>query len=576
MSTGRALSGAGRVVAPILVLLACLLPLQAATADDHGGQGGTVTVVVPSDDGTVLSLDPTASWSTFSTAILQGLVARSLTTYTTDPQTGKRTLVPDLATDLGRHNKDFTQWRFTLRKGVRFETGRTVTPADVRFGILRSFDGNNGTRKGGLAGPGIEYSARFFLKGRGYNGPYSAQHTRYPGVSVAGRTITIRMSQPFTEMPQWASFPAIGPMPSGARGKPRAYATHPLATGPYRVASFEPGRRLVLVRNPAWSAASDPTRTAGPDQWVFRFGQDPASADALLLSDAYDARRVILASLLPQSVAGARTLLGDQVVRLPAPCGTYAALDQKHFADVRVRRAIAYAYPREQAWLASGEIPGLTRTAGDALLPPGVPGRRDVRLDHGRHVHHDPARARRLLKAAGVKPTSVLLSWAYDARDPQARARAQVVARAFRGVGFKAEPVAYPGTTDDLLHDAAAGKPRARRIVKRTSMETISFCADWPSGSTFLPALLRRTSPFNPSGFTAPGVDADIRRILALPESKALPAWGRLDERLQERRLAMFPTGYVTGFAAMGRDLGGLVSDERGTPDFRGVYVKSD
>lgn len=49
-------------------------------------------------------------------------------------------LVPDLATDLGRHNANFTSWTFTLRPGVMFSNGRPVTPQDIAYGIERSFD----------------------------------------------------------------------------------------------------------------------------------------------------------------------------------------------------------------------------------------------------------------------------------------------------------------------------------------------------------------------------------------------------------------------------------------------------
>lgn len=570
--TTRASRSGWRAAVPVAALLACL-PLVGPAAGEEGAAtgGGTVTVVVPSDDGTVRTLDPTASWSTLSTSILQGLVTRSLTTYATDPESGERRLVPDLATDLGRHNKDYTEWSFTLRDGVRYEDGRAVTAADVRFGILRSFDGNNGTRGGGVAGPGTEYSARFFDNGTKYDGPYSSRGTRYRAVSVKGDTITIKMARPFPDMAAWASFPAIGPVPRAS--KPRTYGLHPLATGPYRVAGFEPGSRLVLERNPAWRQEDDETRTAGPDRWVFRFGQDPATADALLLSDAYDGRRVIVTSLLPQSVDEARELLGDRVHELGTTCGNYLSLDRRSLPGIEVRRAVAFAYPRVAAWEAAGEEPGVTRHAGDALLPPGVTGRRDVRLDGKEHVHHSTTTARTLLAQAGKEPGEVRLSWVYDERDDQQRRTSEVIAKGFREAGFDARPIAYRGSSEDLLREAAAGQERARRIVKRTNLERISFCADWPSGATVLPALLRHRSVFNPSGFQEPAFDREAARILTLAPDQALAAWGRLDEKVQQRWLPMFPTGYVTEFAAAGRDIAGLVADERGAPDFRRVHV---
>lgn len=564
-----------RVLGPVIALLACALSVPAATAEEDTGprRGGTVTVVVPEDDGVVASLDPSASWSTLSTSILQQLLTRSLTTYRPDPKTGELELVPDLATDLGRPNRTFTEWSFTLRKGVRFENGRRVTADDVRFGIERSFDGNNGTKGGGLAGPGTEYSRQYFAKGAAYNGPYAEDAAPYEGVTVEGRTITIKMRRPFPDMASWASFPAIGPIPRGDASKPATYSRRPLATGPYRVGEFEPGERLVLVRNEHWQPSTDPTRSAWPDRWVFRFGADPATADALLLSDAYDGRRVILTSLLPQSAQDARQRLGERVVQVDTPCGNYLTLDWKKIRKLRVRQAIAHAYPHEAAWRAAGEVPGVTRTSGDALLPPGVPGRRDVRLDDGQHISHDPAQARRLLRQAGVEPGEFRLSWPHDSRDPNARETARVVAEAFEDAGFEADPIAYPGSTRDLLRDAAAGKDRAEKVIARANMEQISFCADWPSGSTFLPALLRADSPYNPSGFRAKAFDAEVARVMRMAAAKGQAAWGALDASVQERWLPMFPTGYVRDVMAHGSDIGGLTGDEHGGPGFRNVHV---
>ncbi len=85
-------------------------------------------------------LDPAGLWSVTDNAIAQDLLFRSLTTSSVATRHGQYVLVPDLATDLGTPNADFTEWTFTLKDGIKWENGDPVTADEVAFGIKRSFD----------------------------------------------------------------------------------------------------------------------------------------------------------------------------------------------------------------------------------------------------------------------------------------------------------------------------------------------------------------------------------------------------------------------------------------------------
>ena len=112
---------------------------QGPAADVEGATaGGTITVYLPGDPGPD-SLDPTGGWSVTGNSIQQALTSRSLTQYARD-ENGQPVLIPDLATDLGTPNDDYTEWTFTIRDDATWEDGQPVTPEEVAFGICRSLD----------------------------------------------------------------------------------------------------------------------------------------------------------------------------------------------------------------------------------------------------------------------------------------------------------------------------------------------------------------------------------------------------------------------------------------------------
>ena len=178
-------------------------------------KGGTLTVLTNQVPAT---LDPTRAYFTDSTAIMSDLVTRSLTQYAYNEKTNDMQLIPDMATDLGRPSSDNKSWTFTLRKGLKYEDGTPVKPADIAYAVKRSF---------AIAElpDGPTYNTTFFLDGDKYKGPFKDKGA-YPGVVVKGNDITIKMRRPFTDMDYYASFPQFTAIPQ-AKDNPRDYESHP-------------------------------------------------------------------------------------------------------------------------------------------------------------------------------------------------------------------------------------------------------------------------------------------------------------------------------------------------------------
>src|ERR1700712_4694301 len=70
---------------------------------------------------------------------MQRLFTRTLVGYSSTPGANQVGIEPDLATGLGEHNADFTEWTYKLKTGVKWEDGSAVTSKQVKYGLERVF-----------------------------------------------------------------------------------------------------------------------------------------------------------------------------------------------------------------------------------------------------------------------------------------------------------------------------------------------------------------------------------------------------------------------------------------------------
>lgn len=525
-------------------------------------QGGTVTVLSVSGLNT---MDPSEAYYVNTASILSGLVTRSLTQYVYDDATGQMILVPDLATDLGTPNDDFTEWTFTLRDGIKYENGKPVTAEDIKFGMLRSMD-----RTAFPEGPA--FSNDYFLGGDKYKGPYTGKSTDFEGITVEGNDITIKMAKPFPDMPYWGAFPAMGPVPEGPASAPAKYAQHPLATGPYKFGEYVPEKKLQLVRNTEWDPATDAGRTAYPDEYVFDVQVESTKIDQILLADKGEGQT----SMTYDDVLGSnfRTFNSDHKDRLVlggSPCTFYWAPDYRKITDKRVRQAIAWAYPYKDAVLAGGAIDGVTRiTDATNLMPPGIPGREEYNPipDH-EPGSTDAAKAKALLEEADAVGTELRFLFATDS--PDSVKSKDVIVAALEEAGFKATPVATTiAETSTVRADPDAN----------INIRSAGWCSDWPSGSSWFPPVLQSTNleeeglGANYSVFSEQEVDDRIAEILASPLEEQPKMWSDLDKYIAEEYFPVVVTSYSGVAQAHGSKIEGHnINTGFGMPTWKNVWV---
>ncbi|MET3921025.1 ABC transporter substrate-binding protein [Arthrobacter sp. UYEF20] len=300
-------------------------------------KGGNINVLMSSDFQT---LDPGNS-NYVQTANVGQLYYRTLT-MAKETAGQPPTIVPDLATDTGKVSADGLTWTFTLRDGVKFEDGRPITSADVKYGIERTFAQDVYTQA-----PQELNSA---LDAGGYKGPYKDPAAVLQAVETPDqRTVVFHLKKPFAEFPALASRSNTAPVPQDKDTK-LDYTNHPVSSGPYMVESYNRGKSLKLVRNPHWDPAADPNRPALPDTFSFSLSTSQATISQQLLANA-DTNAITLDSngalQTSDSAKLADAQVKDRVASGLLGCNDVLSLNTQKIPDPDVRKAIALALDRQ-------------------------------------------------------------------------------------------------------------------------------------------------------------------------------------------------------------------------------------
>jgi peptide/nickel transport system substrate-binding protein len=244
-------------------------------------------------------------------------------------------------------------------------------------------------------------------------------------------------------------------------------------------------------------------------------------------------------------------------------------LDMTKIKDLKVRQAIGYAYPYEDAWKAGGDIVGVTRVPGTSILPPGTAGRKEYDPLGIGGVNTDPEKAKQLLKEAGAEGYEIKFLFSSD--DEQAVAAKDAVVKGLEAGGFKATPIA--STVETIRTDRTD-------YNSPINVRSSGWCSDWPSGGSWFPAqwsgdLVGLEGMPNPANFKVKKFDDEQDRILdELSPEEATEAWGDFDEMMQTEEYPAVVTGYGGVAMIHGSKVGGMANDNvRGMPTFSRMYI---
>ena len=407
----------------------------AVAATGAGHRGGTLRIAL-NERIAPIERDPATSYANggmFLSLVHDGLTAVRRTGGSAGTQ-----VVPDLAQSLPGPADGGKTYTFALRPGVRFSTGDTVRPSDVKRGIERSLNAFPGAF--GLL-EGIKSVAADDVSG----------------------TVVIRLRRPDPDFLYRLSLPFAAAVPPGV-GKPSKIVP---GTGPYRFVTF--GRnRVRLERNPYYRTWSPLAKPDGyPDVIEARLG--------MKTDEVIEAVRTGKADWSHLDVSSARAVAelrrrSPGLVRDSVPLqSTWVFLNTQvpPFDKLDARRAVALAVDRRAAVAAVGGAHVARATCH--ILPPSSAGYRPD------CPSRDLQEARRLVRRSGTRGATVTL---WSGR-PLFTSLNPVITDALRAIGYRVRVRNLE--VGDYFHGVADPANRAQ-------IGAVGWVADYPSDSTFLSA----------------------------------------------------------------------------------------
>ncbi|MEU1296823.1 ABC transporter substrate-binding protein [Streptomyces sp. NPDC005840] len=565
-----------RRVAVATVSLVVAAGAAACGPEDNDAKASSTGGSAPRKGGTlsVLNANPQADFDparlyTSGGGNVPSLVFRTLTTRNRENGAAGAKVVPDLATDTGRSNKDATVWTYTLKKGLTYEDGTPITSADIKYGIERSFAPE-------LSG-GAPYLRDWLVGAADYQGPYKDKKGLSAIETPDDLTIVFHLNKPEGEFPYLATQTQFAPVPK-AKDTGTKYEEHPVSSGPYKVVRNEnDGQHLVLERNTHWSAATDDQRKAYPDRIDVTSGLDSSVINQRLsASQGADAAAVTTdTNLGPAELA---KVTGDK--ELAARVGTghfgytnYIAFNPKvkPFDDPKVRQAVSYAVDRSSVVNAAGGS-ALAEAATTFLPDQKSFGYTPYDLfpagDSG-----NAAKAKELLREAG-HPDGITVTLTHsNSKDFETSPEiATALQDALKKAGIT---VKLRGLEENDYGDTIHG------VKTEPGFFLAHWGADWPSGGPFLAPIfdgrqiVKDGANFNTGQLDDPSVNDEIDAINKLTDlDAAAKRWGALDKKIAGEALTV-PLFHPVYKRLYGKDVKNIViSDWTGVLDISQVAVK--
>jgi peptide/nickel transport system substrate-binding protein len=468
------------------------------------------------------------------------LWARALTTFKPAPGKDGLTLVPDLAQSLGQPSDGGKTWTYKLRPGLKYSDGTPITSKDVKYAIERS----NYARDVLSNGP-TYFAANLVDNKIPYKGPYKDKTGGLDSIETPDdTTIVFHLTAPFADFDYLTSNPQTAPVPQ-AKDKGADYVKSIVSSGSYMFKSYDPNTGAVLVKNPNWSASSDPIRKQYADEIDIKFNQDQTGID-----------QDLLAGNLTGDIAGAGVAADSQASIMSDPekkknaddalsgALAYVAMSSKvpPLNNVKCRIAVEYAIDKVSVQNAlGGPIRG---DIASTVLPPNVIGYKKYDDYPTPNNSGDTAKAKQALQECG-HPSGFSIGLAARGDRPNEVAAATSIKESLSKVGIKVNLQRYPS---GKYFSNYAGAP-AFVHSHNLGLMMMAWAADWPTGYGFLYSIadgkaIIASGNSNLSETNDPQINSMLDSAIQNTDTSAREkAWGDIDKAMMDQA-AIVPLVY--------------------------------
>jgi peptide/nickel transport system substrate-binding protein len=510
------------------------------TTSSSGGTSGKTFPVLKAVMGTTDYFDPglsyrLESWQVFQDVYL-GLVVKARVNCATDNCTK---ILPGLATTIGTVTNGGKNYKFTLRKGLKYSDGTPIKASDFKNTIIRDFNLNS---------PGIGFFSNIVGVDACEGNPTKCSDISGITTNDAAGTIEINLKTPESDFLYILSIPFTSLVPSATAHKDTENPPPP-ASGPYYFTSYKPSKSFVLKRNPYWKKGVIAAIPDGnPDKMVATMTDDQAQSAQLVASGQYMYDENILPT---DQLQHYKNKYGDQIKFFTTPSTYYFFMNWrlKPFNNLKARQAVNYAIDRQQLVNLRGGLGVPTWN----FLPPSYPQYKKITPTP---YPYNLKKAKQLVQQSGMAGEKVTVYTISDVAVDLSTG--EYLQGQLNKIGFKASLKPLAGAN----YFTVVGNQSTKAQIGFTD-----WFEDYPHPSDWFNILqngehITKVHNNNYGNVDVKAINKEIDRLGSLPPDQALSAtanaaWAKVDRDLMVKYASTVPylNGILTSFFSSKMDL---------------------